>query len=73
MENGMAHIVIPVGGMTCGGCVKSVEKTLTQHAGVKAAKASLEDKQVSIEFDSSAVDRAQMEQAIRKAGFEVLS
>lgn len=64
-------IEIPVEGMTCGGCVKSIERALSHQIGVTAAKASLENKRVSIEFDVAAVNRAQLEQTIRKAGFTV--
>ena len=64
-------IEISVEGMTCGGCVKSVERALTHHTGVTAATASLKDNRVSIEFDAAAVSRAQLEQTIRKAGFTI--
>lgn len=64
-------IEISVVGMTCGGCVKSVERALSNHTGVTTAKASLQDKHVSVEFDVAAVNRAQLEQTIRKAGFTV--
>lgn len=64
-------IEISVEGMTCGGCVKSVERALSHHIGVITAKASLEDKRVSVEFDVAAVNRAQLEHTIRKAGFSV--
>ena len=67
----MEKILIPVEGMTCGGCVKSIERALTHQAGVTSATASLEAKNVSIEFDSGVANRAQLEQAISKAGFTV--
>lgn len=67
----MDHITIPVEGMTCGGCVKSVERALSHQSGVSAAKASLEAKQVKVDFDGAQVSRDQLEQTIRKAGFTV--
>jgi copper chaperone len=67
----MSHIVISVDGMTCGGCVKSIERALSQQAGVQRAKASLEHKNVAVEFDASAISQAQLRQAIINAGFEV--
>jgi copper chaperone len=67
----MEKILIPVEGMTCGGCVKSIERALTHQAGVTSATASLEAKNVSIEFDSRLATRAQLEHAISKAGFTV--
>jgi copper chaperone len=67
----MDRIIISVGGMTCSGCVKSVERALGNQPGVVASKAALESKNVSVEFDSAMVTAAQLEQAIRKAGFSV--
>jgi copper chaperone len=67
----MASIDIAVDGMTCGGCLKSIERALMGQPGVSTAQASLEKKQVSISFDSAIVTPAQLEQAIRKAGFKV--
>lgn len=67
----MDNIQIPVEGMTCGGCVKSVERALSAQTGVSSAKASLEGKNVDVAFDAAATSRAQLEQAIRKAGFTV--
>jgi copper chaperone len=67
----MTKVTIPVDGMTCGGCVKSVERALAHQPGVSTAKASLEAKNVVVEFDAAHVAPAQLEQAIRKAGFTV--
>ncbi len=64
-------IEISVDGMTCGGCVKSVERALSNQPGVVASKAALENKTVSVEFDSAIVTTAQLEQVIRNAGFSV--
>jgi copper chaperone len=70
-ESKMTTIDIAVDGMTCGGCVKSIERALIGQRGVSAAQASLEKKQVSISFDSEIVTPAHLEQAIQKAGFSV--
>ena len=67
----MEKVLIPVDGMTCGGCVKSVERALTHVAGVTSAMASLEAKNVNIEFDSRLANRAQLDHVISKAGFTV--
>lgn len=67
----MTNIIIPVDGMTCGGCVKSVERALGNQPGVSSAKASLEQKNVVVEFDAGAISQANLEQAIQKAGFTV--
>ncbi len=67
----MTQILIPVEGMTCGGCVKSVERALGNQPGVANAKASLENKNVTVDFDGTAISKTQLESAIQKAGFEI--
>lgn len=61
--------VIKVGGMSCGGCVKSVTNVLSALPGVKKAEVSLEKKEARVEHDPSAT-LAAMKQAIIEAGFE---
>ena len=66
----METTTIKVGGMSCGGCVKSVTGVLTALDGVAKAEVSLEQKQAVIEFDAAKVNRAQLAQAIEDAGFD---
>ena len=67
----MEKATIKVSGMTCGGCVAGVERALRQRPGVSAAKASLADANVTVEFDGAQIQKAALEDAIRKAGFGV--
>ena len=67
----MEKIELKVEGMTCGGCVKSVQNALQAHDGVDQAKADLEAKQVTIDFDPAVIQRAGLVQAIEDAGFDV--
>lgn len=67
----MEHINLNVDGMTCGGCVKSVERALGHHQGVANAKASLEGKSVALDFDPAVTSRDAISQTIRRAGFTV--
>ena len=67
----MDKILIPVEGMTCGGCTSSVEKALSARDGITSATASLEGANVEVEFDSSIIIQGQIEGAIRDAGFDV--
>ena len=62
--------VIKVEGMNCMGCVNKVKTGLESVAGVKRADVSLEQKQVSIQYDESDTAPQQFRQAIRNAGFE---
>lgn len=67
----MEKVLIPVEGMTCGGCTSSVEKALGARDGIAVAKASLEAANVEVEFDSAVIIQGQIEEAIRDAGFDV--
>ena len=67
----MEKIELNVTGMTCGGCVKSVQKALTSHDGVSNATADLESGLVTIDFDPSQIQAAALKKAIVDAGFEV--
>jgi len=67
----MATTTFNVSGMTCGGCVKSIENALNEQAGVLRVKANLDAGTVSIDFDPGAIQPAALEQAIEKAGLDV--
>ncbi|HEU4853694.1 MAG TPA: heavy-metal-associated domain-containing protein [Nitrosospira sp.] len=62
--------VIKVEGMNCMGCVNKVKTRLENVAGVKRADVSLEQKQVTIQYDESDAAPEQFRQAIRTAGFQ---
>ncbi|KAF0164749.1 MAG: copper chaperone [Rhodocyclaceae bacterium] len=66
----METTTIKVGGMSCGGCVKSVTGVLTALDGVAKAEVSLEQKQAVVEFDAAKVTRDQLKATIEDAGFE---
>ena len=67
----MEKIELRVDGMTCSGCVKSVQKALTSHDGVRSASADLDSGMVKIDFDPSLIKRPALEKAIVDAGFEI--
>ena len=58
---------VAIKGMTCGGCVKTVEKALSQIEGVKAVSVSLSPPQAVIQADS-AITTAQLQSELSKAG-----
>ncbi len=67
----MNEIVLSVTGMTCGGCVNSVQKVLTALPGVTHAEITLTPGQARVAYDPAQIDRAAMVQAIVDAGFGV--
>ena len=58
---------VAIKGMTCGGCVKTVEKALSQIEGVKSVSVSLSPPQAVIQADST-VSTAQLQAVLSKAG-----
>ncbi len=66
----METITLKVGGMSCGGCVKSVTGVLEALPGVAKAEVSLEKAEAVVSYDAGRVGREQMVQAIDDAGFE---
>ena len=67
----MERIELTVEGMTCGGCVNSIQNALNGRDGISNAAADLESKIVTIEFDPAVIQRAGLVQAIEDAGFDV--
>ncbi len=66
----METTVLKVGGMSCGGCVKSVTGVLSKLPGVVSVEVSLEKGQAVVQFDPALLGKAQMAEAIVDAGFE---
>jgi copper chaperone len=69
----MNEIQLSVTGMTCGGCVASVQRVLTALPGVKSAEVTLTPGQARVVVDPARVDRAALVQAVVDAGFGVAS
>ncbi len=67
----MDEIVLAVTGMTCGGCVNSVQKVLTALPGVQSVEVTLSPGQARVVVDAARIDRAALVQAIADAGFGV--
>ena len=68
----MQTIVINIKGMTCMGCARSVKNVLERIPGVSDADVSLEDAQVTLQYDAAVSGSEQFKQAIKDAGFEAV-
>jgi copper chaperone len=66
----MESTTIKVSGMSCGGCVASVTKVLSELPGVAKAEVTLTPGEARVEFDPAQVSVAALKQAIDDAGFE---
>ncbi len=67
----MERVELTVEGMTCGGCVKSIQNALQSRPGVSKAEADLASKRVAIDFDPALIQRDGLVEAIEEAGFDV--
>ena len=67
----MECIELKVEGMTCGGCVNSVQNALNQRSGIHSATADLDSGIVTVEFDSAIIQQPVIAAAITEAGFDV--
>lgn len=64
------HIELPVNGMSCGGCAQTVQQALFALNGVIAARVNHADGKAQIHFDISRISVPQIQEAIRKAGYQ---
>jgi copper chaperone CopZ len=62
---------LPVRGMTCGNCARSVERTLASTPGVTQVLVELEGGRAKVEYDPSLVTREVLVNAVRDLGYEV--
>ena len=67
----MSEIILSVTGMTCGGCVNSVQKVLAALPGVQSVEVSLTPGQARVVIEPTRVDRAGLVEAVIDAGFGV--
>jgi len=67
----MERVDICVEGMTCGGCVNSIQNALTNRDGITSATADLDSAMVTVEFDAGVIQQDAIRQAITDAGFNV--
>ncbi|WP_373740250.1 heavy-metal-associated domain-containing protein [Neisseria sp.] len=66
----MKTITLNIGGMTCGGCVKSVTKILEGVSGVSKAEVSLENGHAVVEFDAAKTHAGALIEAVEDGGFD---
>ncbi|MBD1923878.1 copper-translocating P-type ATPase [Microcoleus sp. FACHB-831] len=69
----LEKFTLDVGGMRCAGCVKVVEKQLTQHPGVISACVNLVTEVAVVESSAGAVDPDDLSKKLTDAGFPTQS
>lgn len=69
----VATVEFTVQGMSCQGCVQTVQSSALQVAGVTTAKASLEDTNAIVEFTTGQTDTVAIRKAIELNGYKVIA
>ena len=59
----------PIEGMTCGNCVRHVEKALRTLSGISQLEVNLEKHEVLVEYDSTLVTHEAMASTLKEAGY----
>lgn len=67
----MQKQILQVEGMSCQGCVKSIEKALKQRDGVKNVGIDLSTDTVELDFDENRVSLEELKARIKEAGYDV--
>lgn len=67
----METTIIPVGGMTCMGCVASVKRVLGGIGGISSAEVTLDPAQATVTYDAGRIDIQTIKTAISDAGYDV--
>lgn len=67
----MEKATLQVAGMSCGHCVKAVEGSVGELAGVESVKVDLKNGTVDVEFRSNEVTLDQIKEAIDDQGYDV--
>ena len=70
MEQGIEIIKLDIKGMTCAGCVSSVEKALVGVDGVFFAEVNFTLNRASVSYDPEIANTSKFESAIESVGFE---
>lgn len=67
----MEKTTLKVEGMSCGHCVKAVESSVGELAGVKGVKVDLENGLVNVEFNKQEVSLETIKETIDDQGYDV--
>ena len=67
----LQRVQIPVRGMTCGNCARSVERKLSTSPGVTSARVDLAGGSATVEFDADHTKLPDLVAAIEQLGYSV--
>ena len=64
-------ISLPVKGMSCAGCVNTIEKNINNFEGIKKAEVNFATEEISIQYDSDKLDIEAIVKKIKDTGYDV--
>jgi Cu+-exporting ATPase len=67
------EVAIPIGGMTCAACAKTIERVVGRLPGVDSASVNFATEKASITYDPAVVRLSEIKRAITKAGYSPLA
>src|SRR5512134_2270564 len=65
-------VTLPVMGMSCAACARTIERTLQGVEGVSAAGVNYATNRATVRFDPAVVSLPQLVEAVRGVGYDVL-
>lgn len=68
----MRQKILKISGMSCASCAKAVENSVKKLNGVNSAIVNLASEKLNVEFDENATDIANIIEAVKKAGYDVV-
>jgi Cu+-exporting ATPase len=66
-------VAIPIGGMTCAACAKTIERVVGKLPGVDSVSVNFATEKASIKYDPAALRLSEIKRAIAKAGYTPLA
>jgi Cu+-exporting ATPase len=64
------EVVLRIKGMTCAGCVRTVETALTKSPGVHAARVNLSTEQAVVDYDPAQTSPGELAKVVAAAGYQ---
>ena len=71
-ETAAREVSIPIQGMTCAACARTVERAVGRLNGVESAAVNFATEKASIKYDPGAVRLSEIRQAIARAGYKAM-
>lgn len=72
VDENIREVLLPISGMTCSACAKSIEKTIGKLAGVNEVSVNFATEKAKVAYDSSKIRISEIKNAVAKAGYKAL-